>query len=325
MKERAVTISVVVPVYREAAYLPEVLDRTRKELDALDEAWEIIFVDDGSPDETWSAIVGESGRIPQLRALRLSRNFGKEAALCAGLEAARGEAVIVMDGDGQHPPELLGEMVRVWRGTDADIVEGRKVRHRRESLPARCGHRAFYWMMRKLSGFDLTGASDFKLMNRRVVEAWMKLGERNLFFRGMIAWLGFRREQIPFEVPRRAGGRTRWSLGRLLSLGGTGLTAFSSLPLRFASLLGCVFFLFAVAFGVYALVLKLTGHAVTGFTTVILLQLIIGSFLMLLLGIIGEYVARIYEEVKGRPRYVVSEVLDRDSNADSPAREEADG
>ena len=310
MGSPAPTISVVIPLYGEGEHLGEVVAAVRRELEAAGEAWEIVLVDDGSADGTWAAIRRESERTPGVRGVRLSRNFGKEAAVCAGLDAARGEAVIVMDGDLQHPPELLGRMIELWRAGGADVVEGVKTRHRRQSAFSRVCSRPFYWAMRKLSGFDFASASDYKLLSRPVRDAWLKLGERNLFFRGMVAWLGFRVERVPFEVAPRVGGRTRWTAPRLMKLALTGMTAYSAAPLRLASVLGAVFFVFAVAFGIYALVMKLAGRALTGFTTVILLQLIIGSLVLIVLGIIGEYVARIYEEVKGRPRYIVAETLE---------------
>jgi dolichol-phosphate mannosyltransferase len=177
--------------------------------------------------------------------------------------------------------------------------------------------------MRKLTGLDFASASDYKLLSRPVVDAWLKLGERNLFFRGMVAWLGFRVERIPFEVAPRVGGRTRWTTPRLVKLALTGMTAYSAAPLRLATVLGGLFFLFAVALGIQSLVMKFTGRALTGFTTVILLQLIIGSLVLLVLGIIGEYLARIYEEVKGRPRYVVAETLEGgEGEAAEPAGDE---
>jgi glycosyltransferase involved in cell wall biosynthesis len=266
----------------------------------------LIVIDDGSPDETWKIISEEAEASSTLHGLRLSRNFGKELALCAGLERARGDVVIVMDGDGQHPPELLPEMVRLWETTGADVVEAVKTKRGPESLTERLGALLFYVVLNKLAGVNLKGVSDFKLMNRRAVDAWLQMEERNVFFRGMTAWLGFARVQIPFEVPRSAAGETGWSFPKRLKLALTGISAFSWLPLQFVTLLGLLFFVFSVLFGIYTLVLQLAGRSVSGFATVILLLLIIGSLLMLSLGIIGEYLARIYEEVKRRPRYVIA-------------------
>lgn len=308
--ERLPLISVVVPVYKEAANLRSFISTVAAELATTGCRYELILIDDGSPDETWQLLSEESRSVPQLHALRLSRNFGKELALCAGLERARGDAVIVMDGDGQHPPALLPEMIRLWQTTSADIVEAAKTKRGAESVSGRTGALLFYVMLNKLAGVNLKGVSDFKLMNRKVVDAWLRMEERNVFFRGMTAWLGFTHVQVPFEVPGRTAGATSWSFPNRLKLALTGISAFSSLPLQFVTITGLLFFAFSIVFGIYTLVLQLSGHSVSGFATVILLLLIIGSLLMLSLGIIGEYLARIYEEVKRRPRYVVASSIE---------------
>jgi polyisoprenyl-phosphate glycosyltransferase len=305
-------LSVVIPVFREGSHLRVVLAAVRESLDKCDVPYELVLVDDGSSDDTWRVITEEAKVSPAIRALRLSRNFGKESALCAGLEHTRSKAVIVMDADGQHPPSLLPEMVRIWTSGEADIVEAIKRYRGRESVLGKMSARLFYLIWTRLSGFDLKGASDFKLMDRRVVNEWLRMGERNLFFRGMTAWLGFRTAQIPFEVADRAGGKTGWVLLDRLKLAFTAISAFSSLPLHLVTFAGAVFLVFAAVLGVQTLVVYARGKAVSGFATVILLLLIIGSFLMVSLGIIGIYLARIYEEVKARPRYVVIESIGPD-------------
>ena len=304
-------ISVILPLYCEGANLRAFLADVRTAMATTGCPFELILIDDGSPDDTWKVISEEAGRLPAIRAVRLSRNFGKELALCAGLERARGEAMVLMDGDGQHPPALLPDMLRLWQTTGADIVEAVKIKRGPESLSGKLGALLFYIILNKLSGFDLRGASDFKLMNRKAINAWLELQERNVFFRGMTAWLGFTTVRIPFEVARRAAGKSSWSYLKRLRLAVTGLTAFSSFPLQLVTLAGALFFVFAVLLGAQTLYLKLAGRAVSGFATVILLELIIGSSLMISLGIVGEYLARIYEEVKGRPRYVVSHSIER--------------
>lgn len=303
-------ISIVIPLYNEAGQLPAFLTAIVQEVSRTGCRAELIVIDDGSVDETWATLAEAAKTQPALHGLRLSRNFGKELALCAGLERARGDAVIVMDGDGQHPPALLPEMIKVWQNSGVDIVEAIKTKRGPESMSGRMGALLFYFGLNKLAGVNLKGVSDFKLMNRRAVDAWLQMEERNVFFRGMTAWLGFSRIQVPFEVPGRAGGATGWSFPKRMTLALTGISAFSSLPLQFVSIAGLLFFLFSILFGLYTLVLQLTGHSVSGFATVILLLLIIGSLLMLSLGIIGEYLARIYEEVKHRPRYVVAAIIE---------------
>ena len=311
--ERPPLISLVVPLYKEAANLRAFLSSVTSEMEKTDCRFEFIAVDDGSPDDTWQILSDEARTVSTLRALRLSRNFGKELALCAGLERARGDAVIVMDGDGQHPPALLPEMIRLWRSTGADIVEAVKTKRGPESFSGRMGALFFYVVLNKLAGVNLKGVSDFKLMNRKALDAWNQMRERNVFFRGMTAWLGFTHVKVPFEVPKRIGGTTGWSFPTRMKLALTGISAFSSLPLQFVTIAGLLFFGFSVLFGIYTLVLQLAGRSVSGFATVILLLLIIGSLLMISLGIIGEYLARIYEEVKGRPRYVIASSIEPSS------------
>ena len=310
MDNKSPLISVVIPLYKEAAGVRLLLSSVTTALAKTGFRCELIVVDDGSPDDTWKIILEEAKAHSNLLGLRLSRNFGKEQALCAGLERAHGDAVIVMDGDGQHPPELLPEMVRLWQTSGADIVEAVKTKRGPESLSGRVGALFFYIVLNRLAGVNLKGTSDFKLMNRRALDAWLQMEERNVFFRGMTAWLGFARVQIPFEVPRRAAGETGWSFPRRLKLALTGISAFSWLPLQFVTMMGLLFFLFSILFGIYTLILQLAGRSVSGFATVILLLLIIGSLLMLSLGIIGEYLARIYEEVKRRPRYVIASSIE---------------
>lgn len=301
------TLSVVMPCLNEASHLAGSLATLGGVLDGLGLEYELVLVDDGSNDDTWAVMQRIAAARAGVRAFRLSRRFGKELALAAGLEHARGAAVIVMDADLQHPPSLIPEMVRAWREEHFDVVEAVKTKRAAEPFLARLGARLFYPLFRRLSGFDLEGASDFKLIDRRVLEAWARMGERNVFFRGMSAWLGFRRKAVPFEVAPRAGGSSGWSPLRLLRLALTGVTAFSSAPIHVITAMGCLFLVFAVLLGLHTLYNKLYGGAETGFTTVIVLVLMVGSLILIGLGVIGLYVARIYEEVKGRPRYVVRE------------------
>jgi polyisoprenyl-phosphate glycosyltransferase len=303
-------LSVLMPLYREGGNIRNVLGQVREALTTVDIAYEIILVDDGSPDDTWDVINEEALTSTGVRAVKLSRNFGKESALCAGLELVRGDAVVIMDGDGQHPPSLLPTMINLWRNTGADIVEARKITRGKESPLNKASAALFYSIWNRLSGFELRGASDFKLMNRRTVDALLQMDERNVFFRGMTAWLGFERREVPFEVANRVNGTSGWSFLRRLRLALTGISAFSTFPLQLITLAGVLFLLFAVALGIETMVVFLTGLAVSGFTTVILLLLVIGSCLMISLGIIGEYLARIYEEVKRRPRFVIARTVE---------------
>lgn len=300
-----VGLSIIVPAFQEAAGLRTGLGAIHAAARQTHIAFEIIVVDDGSTDDTWAAIAAARREMPEIAGVRLSRNFGKEGAIAAGLDRAKGDACIVMDADLQHPPALIPEMVRRWREEEWDVVEAVKSHRGHESVAHRVVARIFYRAAAWLTGYDLQDASDFKLLDRRVLAEWRRLGERATFFRGLVAWLGFRRTQVPFDVPPRTSGRSRWSLTALSGLAVHAVTSFSALPLQLVTMLGLVMLLVAVVLGVQAIRLWLEGLALPGFTTVILLQLIIGGVLMLSLGIIGTYIARIYDEVKARPRYVI--------------------
>ena len=308
-EDGAVVLSVLIPVHNEADQITENLELIRAEASKSGLPTEIVAIDDGSTDNTWRVLQRMVEQIPGLKILRFSRNFGKEAAICAGLAYSFGQACIVIDSDLQHPPELIPEMVRLWKDERWDIVEGVKKTRGTEPLVNRIGARFFYRTLSRLSGYDLYGSSDFKLLDRKVIEAWLDMRERNTFFRGMITWLGYRRKQITFSVPRRRLTQSRWSFLSLFRLAITAITAFSSLPLQAVTILGGLFLLCAILFSAYALVLYFTGLALPGFTTVIILELLIGGVLMISLGIIGTYIAQIYQEVKYRPRYIVAETL----------------
>ncbi len=300
-------ISVVIPFFNEEKQIPITVDALVPVLTSLGCDFEAVLVDDGSSDGTWAALRAACTADARLRAIRFSRNFGKEAALCAALDAADGDAVVVMDGDLQHPPAVIPEMVRLWRDEGYEVVEGVKSSRGRESLGSRLNAALFYSLFKRLSGFDLENASDFKLLDRRVVEEWRRLGERDTFFRGLSAWLGFRRAKVPFEVADRKAGKSKWSPFKLIRLSITAITSFSAMPLQIVSVLGGLLLVGSLALGIQTLVKWAQGSAASGFTTVILLLLLIGGCIMLSLGLIGIYLARIFDQVKGRPRYVVAE------------------
>jgi glycosyltransferase involved in cell wall biosynthesis len=298
-------LSIVIPVYNEAGLLHVTLEEIRHQMERIEISHEIIIVDDGSTDGTWTLLCLMSQECPEVKAIRLSRNFGKESALAAGLSFASGNAVIVMDCDGQHPPDLIPEMIRIWLEEAADIVEGVKTGRGNEPLFSTLRARFFYWLMKRLTGLDLDNASDFKLVSRKVVDAHNSLHESTRFFRGIISWLGFRRVQIPFSVRERTTGQSRWSLIQLISLALRASTSFSSLPLHLITIMGTGTLIVSVILGMQTLYMKFSGAAVSGFTTVILLLLFIGSVLMLSIGIIGIYISRIFEEVKRRPKFII--------------------
>lgn len=299
-------ISIILPVYNEGAHIKNSVGLVEELLIKHQIKYEFVLVDDGSKDNSWEQLSELARENKHVISVRLSRNFGKEAALCAGLDAATGDAVIVMDADLQHPIELIPELVRSWREEKYDVVEGVKSSRGKEGFLYKCCAKGFYSILLKMTGIDLRNASDYKLLDRKVVEAMQTMPEKVTFFRGMSAWVGFERKSVPFEVQERVMGTSKWSVKRLAGLAFSAITSYTSAPLQLVTILGVLMFLVSVLLGAQTLVRYLTGNAMEGFTTVILLQLFIGSTLMISLGIIGMYLMKIYHEIKGRPRYLVS-------------------
>ncbi len=302
-------LSVVIPVYQEGSHIRGSIAVIEKVLMDNQIPYEFVLIDDGSKDNTWWELKNMAETNEHINALRLSRNFGKESALCAGLEFAEGAMILVMDSDLQHPPTLIPEMVRAWREEGYDVVEGIKSSRGKENCFYKICAKFFYYIIYKTADINLGKASDFKLMDRKVVEAWKEMPERATFFRGMSAWLGFDRKQISFDVADRVNGKTKWSIIRLMRLAINAITSYTSVPLHCITVLGILMFIGAVILGIQTLYMYFSHKALSGFTTVILLQLIIGSSIMISLGMIGIYLTKIYKEVKFRPRYLVSNCI----------------
>lgn len=302
-------LSLVIPVYQEGSHIRSSIGTIEQLLKENGLVYEFVLVDDGSKDNTWSELKALANENDRVTAIRLSRNFGKESALCAGLEHAEGDMILVMDADLQHPPALIPEMVRAWREEGYDVVEGVKNSRGKENPIYKLCAKFFYYILYKSSDIHLGKASDYKLLDRKVVEAWKEMPERAIFFRGMSAWLGFDRKQIGFDVADRVNGKTKWSLLRLIKLAMNAITSYTSVPLHCITLLGILMFFITIIMGVQTLFMKFSGRALDGFTTVILLQLLIGSSIITSLGMIGIYLTKIYKEVKGRPRYLVSKCI----------------
>jgi len=302
-------ISIIMPVYNEGEHIRNSVGMVEQLLKEHQIDYEFVLVDDGSKDNSWEQLSRLAKENEKVTSVRLSRNFGKEAALCAGLDHATGDAVIVMDADLQHPMELIPELVREWREGGFDVVEGVKSSRGSEGLLYKCCAKGFYAFLLKVTGIDLRNASDYKLLDRKVVEAMKLMPEKVTFFRGMSAWVGFERKQVAFEVQERVMGKTKWSLRKLANLAVSAITSYTSVPLQLVTVLGVVMFLVSVVLGAQTFIRWMLGSALEGFTTVILLQLFIGSMLMISLGIIGMYLMKIYHEIKGRPRYLVSKKI----------------
>lgn len=267
--------------------------------------FELVFVNDGSRDQTWEMIEKAAEKNTHVTGIRFSRNFGKESAIFAGLANAEGDCIAVMDCDLQHPPETLVEMYRLWE-QGYEVVEGVKRSRGKESVLHRASAGMFYKIMSKAVQIDMSRASDFKLMDRKAVEALLSMPERNAFFRALSSWVGYRTTSVEFDVQERTEGESKWSTWSLIKYAVRNIVGFSSAPLQMITVAGVLTLFFAIVLGIQSLVKYFCGHALEGFTTVILLLLIIGSLIMLSLGIIGIYIAKIYEEVKGRPRYFIA-------------------
>lgn len=299
-------LSVIIPAYNEAELLRKTAGTVKSVLAEAGIENEIIFVDDGSGDGTWEIIQAVSEAEPNVRGVHFSRNFGKEAAIMAGLEAAAGDCCAVIDCDLQHPPEKLVEMHALWR-EGYEVIEGRKISRGKESVCHSLAAKTFYKLISGATGVDMENASDFKLLDRKAVDVLINMRERNAFFRALSSWIGFKTAYVEFDVREREAGQSKWSTWALTKYAVNNITAFSSAPMQAVTVLGAVMLIVAVVFGIVALVQKICGTALGGFTTVILLLLFTGSIIMLSLGIIGVYISRIYEEIKGRPRFIVSE------------------
>lgn len=300
-------LSIVLPAYNEEQNIANTVKVLSEILEQNEIDYELVFISDGSRDGTYAEIVKAAAENPRVKGAEFSRNFGKEAGIFAGLELASGDAVIVMDCDLQHPPQMIPQMWKLWQN-GVEVVEGVKSDRGKESLGYKLSAGLFYRIMSRLIKIDMSASSDFKLLDRKVVDVLLGLPERNTFFRALSFWAGFRTESLPYEVQERQFGKSKWSFWSLMKYAISNVTSFSTLPLQLVTVMGMISILFSVVLAIQTLVRFLMGNSLGGFTTVILLILIIGGFLMLSLGIIGHYIARIYEEVKGRPKYIISKV-----------------
>lgn len=306
----ATLTSIVLPARNEAEGIHGAVAAIAAVLGRCCPRWEILVIDDGSTDGTYAVLKGLSQQDPRIRGFRLSRNFGKEAALLAGLRQARGDRVITMDADLQHPPDLIPEMLRQWEA-GAMIVHAVKQTRTNDSRIARLRANLFNGLVSWLGGIELRDASDFKLLDREVVDTIVnKLPERQRFYRGLADWVGYPAINVPFSVAERASGIGKWSVWRLTQLAMTAMVSFTSAPLRIVTVLGFLTLLIGFFVGADAIISRWRGIAVSGFATTVIVILIIGSFIMISLGIIGEYIAKIYEEVKGRPIYLIESTTD---------------
>lgn len=299
-------ISVIIPAYNEEPMVEKAAAAIQAVLAEASIPCELIFVDDGSRDNTWAKITAVSQANPHVRGLHFSRNFGKESAILAGLAAAKGDCCVVIDCDLQHPPQKIVEMYELWE-QGYEIIEGQKSSRGTETRLHSLSAKVFYSVISAATGFDMSNASDFKLLDRKAVNVLINMRERHAFFRALSSWIGFRTTSVEFDVQERECGESKWSTLSLTQYAISNISSFSTAPMQIVTVLGAIMLLISLVLGVIALVQKFCGQALEGFTTVILIQLFSSSIVMISLGIIGYYIAKIYEEIKDRPRYIIAD------------------
>lgn len=298
-------LSVIIPSYNEEKMILKTSQVISEILKNENIDFELIFIDDGSSDDTWKKIEEVSKENINAHGISFSRNFGKEAAIYAGLEASKGDCAVVIDCDLQHPPIKMVEMYRLWEN-GYEIVEGVKSSRGKEKAVHGFAARCFYKMISNAIGIDMSNASDYKLVDRKVICALLNMTEKDAFFRALSSWVGFKTTQIEYDVQDREEGTSKWSLKMLIKYALTNITSFTSIPLQVVTVLGVIMLIVCIGLSIQTLIRWGMGNAVEGFTTVIILQCFSSSILMLGLGIIGYYISKIYSSVQNRPKYIVS-------------------
>lgn len=300
-------LSVIIPAYNEEECIKRAYTAIHSLLAENNIESEFIFVDDGSSDRTYKMITELSLEKENIVGLHFSRNFGKESAISAGLAAVSGSCAVVIDCDLQHPPEKIIEMYRLWE-EGYEIVEGIKKERGQEKKMYSIGAKCFYSVISRMAGFNMANSSDFKLLDRKVVDVLNNMPERG-FFRAISYWVGYNKATVEYDVGERVDGVSKWSARGLIKYAFSNISSYSTAPMQTVTVLGFIMLIISVIFGVWALIDKIVGRALEGMTTVIIITIFIGSIIMISLGIIGYYIARIYEEIKGRPKYIISSTI----------------
>ena len=320
--KKKLLISIVVPVYNEAGVIEQIHARLASVLDTLPHDFEIFYVNDGSIDRTDASLEMLTAQDPRVHRLSLSRNFGHQAALSAGLDHAGGDVVISMDGDGQHPPEMIPQMLELI-GQGYDVVQAQRIEESRGPSFKKISSDLFYWLINHISGTHIEqGAADFRALSRQALDALIAMPEYHRFLRGMTAWIGYSTVILPYHEPKRVAGKSKYSLGKMLRLASDAIFSFSLMPLYIGLSAGGVFILLALAQMIYVLVLWLAGETariVPGWSSLMAVLLIASGIIMILLGFIGVYVGYIFQQVKGRPVYLIKKQPD-DSEIPAPAK-----
>lgn len=297
-------LSVIIPSYNEEQNIRNTAEVISQVLDGSGIDFELIFPDDGSKDNTWREIVLAHEKDPRVSGLRFSRNFGKESAIWAGLEAAKGDCAVVIDCDLQHPPKVIPEMCKMWQN-GAEVVEGKKSSRGKESGIYKAFSKLFYKLIASASGIDMADTSDFKLLDRKVIDAILSMQERTTFFRALSGWVGFRSESITYDVEERAYGERKWTPKMLIKYAVRNLIAFTSVPLYISGFLGGIISIISIVL----FILKCCGVGLGSFGGSQILLLLTGGLILICLSIIGRYLVQIYEEIKHRPKYIISDQI----------------
>jgi len=321
------TYSIVVPVYNEEESIPDLVKQLRQIMDLLDGPAEVVLVDDGSRDAGYQMMVAASEEDARIKVLQLSRNFGHQVAITAGMDFASGRAVVVMDADLQDPPEVILEMAARWQ-EGYEVVYAVRERREGETFLKKATARVYYALLRKLADVDQhADVGDFRLVDRKALDAFLQLRERNRYVRGMFSWVGFRQIEVPYTRAPRQAGRSKYPLRKMVRLAADGIVGFSSAPLRLGIAVGMFMAIAAVGYGVVAIALKLAGLPyVPGYASLLVTITFLSGIQLIVIGIVGLYLARVYDEVRGRPLYFIQEArgfVSRDDNGDLITREPA--
>jgi len=304
------SIDIIIPCHNEEDNIDFIVKEIDKHIKPLPYEYNLIFIDDGSTDNTYDSVLTLSQKRNDVHVIRLSRNFGKEAAISAGIGLCDSDAAIIIDSDLQHPPHLLPSMISEWEG-GADVVDAVKIRRQKENIIKRILSILFNKLMDMLTGMDFAGSSDYKLLDKKAIAVLKTIEEKNRFFRGLTNWIGMRHSRIEFKVESRKAGQTKWSWYKLFQLSIDAITSYTSKPLQIITVLGIFTLVFSFVLGLQTLYNKFFGGALSGFTTVILVVLILSSLIMISIGILGIYMAKVYNEVKKRPFFIIDNSRNR--------------
>lgn len=307
---RKTFISVIIPCYNEAGNINVLYQKIMEQINKLDVGYELIFIDDGSIDETFNIIKFLHKENPNVKSVSFSRNFGHQAAIIAGLGFCKGDCAIMMDADLQHPPELIPEMISLWED-GFEIVNTIRDETSNETFFKKLTSRGFYKLINIISNTKIeAGSADFRLLDRKVIESFKEIGEYSIFIRGMVNWMGFNSTQIHYKSSERFAGVSKYSIRKMISFALDGITSFSSMPLHISMVLGLLISLLSFIYLVYALYIKFfTNEALEGWTSIIISVLFIGGIQLISIGILGEYLGKIFYEVKKRPRYIINKKI----------------